>query len=161
MRRRVTQAMHCPAQCSSAADSSPATKRHDSSPCNPKGSPVAQKPCIEAATLRCSPAAQQPSTPANQQSCSTAAVQRRSQAIFNCGDPAALPPCTAAWQQSCLAAAIECGSVACLDYQKQLYQFIGAAVQAPIITLLIWAGLLGIVFFLIESTGKGCRSDVS
>ena len=47
-------------QCSSAADSSPTTKRHDSNPCNPKGSPVAQKPCIEAATLRCSPAAQQP-----------------------------------------------------------------------------------------------------
>ena len=148
-------------QCSSAADSSPTTKHHDFNPCNPKGSPVAQKPCIEAATLRCSPAAQQPSTPANQQSCSTAAVQRRSQAIFNCGDPAALPPCTAAWQQSCPAAAIERGSAACLDYRKQLYQLLDAAVQASTITLLIWARLLGIVFFLFGSTGKGRRSDVS
>ena len=44
---------------------------------------------------------------------------------------------------------------------KQLYQFIDAAVQASKITLLIWARLLGIVFFLFESTGKGRRSDVS
>ena len=81
--------------------------------------------------------------------------------IFNCGDPAALPQRTAAWQQSCLTATIERGSAACLDYRKQLYQFIDEAVQASIITLLIWARLLGIVFFLFESTGKGRRSDVS
>ena len=81
--------------------------------------------------------------------------------IFNCRDPAALPPCTAAWQQSCPAAAIERSSAACLDYRKQLYQFIDAAVQASIITFLIWARLLGIVFFLFELTGKDRRSDVS
>ena len=81
--------------------------------------------------------------------------------IFNCGDPAALPPCTTAWQQSCRAAAIERGSAACLDYRKQLYQFIDAVVQASIITLLIWARLSRIIFFLFELTGKGHRSDVS
>ena len=145
-------------QCSSAADSSPTTKRHDSSPCNPKGSPVAQSPASK--QPHCA-AALQPSTPANQQSCSTAALQRRSQVIFNCGDPAALPQRTAAWQQSCPAATIERGSAACLDYRKQLYQFIDAAVQASKITLLIWARLLGIVFFLFEPTGKGRWSDVS
>ena len=36
----------------------------------------------------------------------------------------------------------------------QLYQFIDAAVQASKTTLLFWARLLGIVFFLFELTGR-------
>ena len=81
--------------------------------------------------------------------------------ILNCSDPAALPPCEPDFQPSCFAATIKRGSAACLDYRTQLYQFIDVAVQASKITLLIWARLLGIVFFLFESTGKGRRSDVS
>ena len=48
-----------------------------------------------------------------------------------------------------------------LDYRTQLDQIIDAAVQASKTTLLFWARLLGIVFFLFESPGKGRRSDVS
>ena len=106
----------------------------------------------------CSTAAQHPGKPAILQHSSRAAQEPND---FNCGNPAALPPYTTAWQQSCPAAAIKRGSAACLDYRKQLYQFIDAAVQASIITLLIWARLLGVVSFLFESTGKGLRSDAS
>ena len=92
----------CPAQCSSAADSSPTTKRHDSSPCNPKGNPVAQSSASK--QPHCA-AAQQPSTPANQQSCSTTAVQRRSQVIFQLRRP-----CSIAAMYSCLAAVLPCSN---------------------------------------------------
>ena len=106
----------------------------------------------------CSTAAQHPGKPA--------ILQHDSRAAQEPSDFQLRRPCSIAATYSCLAAVLLCSNHRTrqrnmLDYRKQVYLFIDAAVQASIITLLIWARLLGIVFFLFESTGKGRRSDES